>query len=181
MALKKQFEMSATFSMASMTDVIFLLLIFFMVTSTFVFPNALEVNLPESASKTTLKPSARVYIDAEGKMVSMYGEEDVEVYEHADIESLRQFFILVKEQNTPEVPITEGVDMTEEAPVDSLAPTAFIALYADKEVPYGSIVEVLNLGAENQIKVVLATSIPESLPAQAQDASTLPAETPNEQ
>ena len=74
MALKRQFDMSATFSMASLTDVIFLLLIFFMVTSTFVFPNALEVNLPESAETTALKPTARVYIDAEGQLATMYGE-----------------------------------------------------------------------------------------------------------
>ena len=46
MALKRQHDMLSMFSMASMTDVIFLLLIFFMVTSTFVFPSALEVNLP---------------------------------------------------------------------------------------------------------------------------------------
>lgn len=48
MALKRQHDMMAMFSMASMTDVIFLLLIFFMITSTFVFPTALEVNLPQS-------------------------------------------------------------------------------------------------------------------------------------
>ncbi|MDE6099831.1 MAG: biopolymer transporter ExbD, partial [Paramuribaculum sp.] len=47
MALKRQYDMTSLFSMASMTDVIFLLLIFFMVTSTFVFPTALEVNLPQ--------------------------------------------------------------------------------------------------------------------------------------
>ena len=41
--------MMTVFNMASMTDVIFLLLIFFMVTSTFVFPSALEVNLPQSS------------------------------------------------------------------------------------------------------------------------------------
>ena len=39
----------ASYSMASMTDVIFLLLIFFMVTSTFVSPTALEVDLPKSS------------------------------------------------------------------------------------------------------------------------------------
>lgn len=160
MALKKQFDMSATFSMASMTDVIFLLLIFFMVTSTFVFPNALEVNLPESAAKTTLKPSARIYIDAEGRIVSMHGEDNVETYEHPDIESLRQFFTLVKSQAVPE-------DQTEAEIQDS---PAFIALYADKEVPYGSIVEILNLGAETSVKVVLATTIPESVMNQTPDA-----------
>ena len=51
--------------MASMTDVIFLLLIFFMVTSTFVFPTALEITLPQSSEQTPLKPSTRVYIDAD--------------------------------------------------------------------------------------------------------------------
>ena len=51
MALKRQQEMLATFSMASMTDVVFLLLVFFMVTSAFVFPTALEVDLPEARSR----------------------------------------------------------------------------------------------------------------------------------
>ena len=63
MALKRQHEISATFSMASMTDVIFLLLVFFMVTSTFVFPTALEVNLPQSSEQTAIKPGTRVYLD----------------------------------------------------------------------------------------------------------------------
>ncbi|MFG6391606.1 MAG: biopolymer transporter ExbD, partial [Candidatus Amulumruptor sp.] len=51
MSLKRQYQVSAAFSMASMTDVIFLLLIFFMVTSTFVLPAAMEVNLPESSEE----------------------------------------------------------------------------------------------------------------------------------
>ena len=54
MALKRQHDMMAMFPMASMTDVIFLLLIFFMITSTFVFPTALEVNLPQSTVQTAL-------------------------------------------------------------------------------------------------------------------------------
>ena len=63
MALKRTNTMMATFSMASMTDVIFLLLIFFMVTSTFVFPTALDVNLPQSTRQTAVKPAVRLYID----------------------------------------------------------------------------------------------------------------------
>ena len=51
MSLKRQTDMMATFSMASMTDVIFLLLVFFMVTSTFVFPTALDINLPETGKR----------------------------------------------------------------------------------------------------------------------------------
>ena len=61
---KQQNKMMDTFSMASMTDVIFLLLIFFMVTSTFVFPTGLEVNLPQSTEQSAVKPVTKVYIDA---------------------------------------------------------------------------------------------------------------------
>ena len=60
MALKRQHDMMSMFSMASMTDVIFLLLIFFMVTSTFVYPSALEVDLPQSSQQTALKPGTRI-------------------------------------------------------------------------------------------------------------------------
>lgn len=137
--------MSATFSMASMTDVIFLLLIFFMVTSTFVFPNALEVNLPESSTQTTLKPSARIYLDAQGRTATMYGEgSDWQMLDSvAPQAQLETFFAIVRQQEvTPE------------------NPSAFVALYADREVPYGSVVEMLNLGAENDVRVVLATSAP---------------------
>ena len=63
MALKRQNEMLATYSMASMTDVIFLLLIFFMVTSTFVVPTAMEVNLPQGSTQTAIKPGTKDYID----------------------------------------------------------------------------------------------------------------------
>ena len=62
--------------MASMTDVIFLLLIFFMVTSTFVLPAAMEVNLPESSEETPLRPSARVYVDAAGVMFVTFDTEE---------------------------------------------------------------------------------------------------------
>jgi len=49
-----------------MTDVVFLLLVFFMVTSAFVFPTALDIDLPQSSQQTAVKPSTRVFIDAEG-------------------------------------------------------------------------------------------------------------------
>ena len=67
MALKRQNEMLATFSMASMTDVIFLLLIFFMVTSTAVFPNAIKVMLPQSKNQVSTTPAARVTIDKDNR------------------------------------------------------------------------------------------------------------------
>lgn len=72
MALKRQYDMTSLFSMASMTDVIFLLLIFFMVTSTFVFPTALEVNLPQSSEQTAIKPSTRVFVDKDKVIMPLW-------------------------------------------------------------------------------------------------------------
>lgn len=126
--------MMATFSMASMTDVIFLLLIFFMVTSTFVFPTALEVNLPQSSKQTALKPTTRVYIDKRGAIYATADEsEPVEM----DMDSLLAF--LGNQAAKP--------DGGEE----------YIAVYADEEVTYGALVKVLDLGAQNNLKMVLAT------------------------
>ena len=132
MALKKQNELFATFSMASMTDVIFLLLIFFMVTSTFVFPTSLEVNLPQSSEQTAIKPGTRVYIDKELKLYASFGETQPEPIEE---NQLLAFLQLTQQQDS----------------------TQFIALYADESVPYGKIVEVLDLTARHNLKMVLAT------------------------
>lgn len=132
MALKRQHDMMALFSMASMTDVIFLLLIFFMVTSTFVFPSALEVNLPQSSTQTALKPGTRVYIDKNQKIFASFGEEEPQPIE----ENALLAFLKMTQQQSPE---------------------SYIALYADEEVPYGKVVSMLEMGARNNLKVVLAT------------------------
>lgn len=132
MALKRQYDMSSLFSMASMTDVIFLLLIFFMVTSTFVFPTALEINLPQSSEQTALKPSTRVYIDKEQIIYASFADEEPQAVTD---EQLLGFLQLAQSQQ----------------------PDGVIALYADAEVPYGRLVEVLDLGARNGLKMVLAT------------------------
>ena len=62
MALKRRTKVNEAFSMASMTDVIFLLLIFFMVTSTVVIPNAIKVTLPQ-AQKQTAEMFVALYAD----------------------------------------------------------------------------------------------------------------------
>lgn len=133
MSLKRQNNMLAAFSMASMTDVIFLLLIFFMVTSTFVFPTALEINLPESSEQTALKPSVRVYIDADRRFFASSGESEPQEME--DTDGLLSFLIAAAREN----------------------PQEYIAVYADESVTYGTLVEVLDLGARNNLKMVLAT------------------------
>lgn len=132
MALKRPNNMLSEFSMASMTDVVFLLLVFFMVTSAFVFPTALEIDLPESSQQTPVKPSTRVFIDAEG-----------------------QYYLSVRDSEPLLVPENNLIGALQAAaPADSLGA---IAVYADAEVPYGKVVEVLNIGADNTYKMVLAT------------------------
>ena len=130
--------------MASMTDVVFLLLVFFMVTSTFIFPTALEVNLPQSTEQTQLKPVTRVYVLPDGSLKGAYG--DTEPMDLADDTALISFLRSVQEQD----------------------PESGIAVYGDVDVPYGRVIEVLNLGAQNDLKMVLATTpIDKTAPAEA--------------
>ena len=56
MAIQSRNKRRADFSMASMSDLVFLLLIFFMLTSTLVAPNAIKLLLPQSNSRTIEKP-----------------------------------------------------------------------------------------------------------------------------
>lgn len=66
MKLKTRSKAMENFSMSSMTDVIFLLLIFFMITSTLVVPSSLKVTLPQSAQQqTTERPMVRITLDKE--------------------------------------------------------------------------------------------------------------------
>lgn len=123
----------ATFSMASMTDVIFLLLIFFMVTSTFVFPTALEINLPKSSEQTALKPAVKIYIDNQEQIFTAVGDA-MPTFIEADALSSWLRLQSVQDEVTA------------------------VALYADESVSYGRIVEVLNSGSESGVKIVLATN-----------------------
>ena len=120
--------------MASMTDIIFLLLVFFMATSTFVFPTAMEITLPEASEQTSLKPATRVYIDSIGNLAAAYAEDEA-------------------------TPLTDDElpDFLSNALSRDTAQTS-VAIYADKAVEYGRVVDVLNIGSQNNIKMVLATS-----------------------
>ena len=64
MAIKSRNKINAQFSTSSMSDLVFLLLIFFMLTSTLVSPNAIKLLLPSSSSKTMAKQTLTVYIDS---------------------------------------------------------------------------------------------------------------------
>ena len=62
MALRSRNKVSPNFNMSSMTDIVFLLLIFFMLTSTLVSPNALKLLLPSSSSQTLARQTVSVSI-----------------------------------------------------------------------------------------------------------------------
>lgn len=134
--LKRKTKTIETFSMSSMTDIIFLLLIFFMITSTMVTPNAIKVLLPQGSKQTSAKPLARIIIDKQLNYYSAFGNEDEMPI---DPEKITDF---LKECATEE-------------------PEMYVALYADESVPYREIVRVLNIANENNFKMVLATRRPD--------------------
>lgn len=133
-----------------MTDVIFLLLIFFMVTSTLIFPAAVEVNLPQSGETTQLKPVTEVYIDSLNNLYLVADRNDsVAGNAHPrklEVEELRASLQQIQS-------------------IDSLRA---IALYADEKVEYGNVVRVLDMAARSGLKMVLATRASEA-PSTAPD------------
>ena len=132
MAIKKRNQISAAFSMSSMTDIVFLLLIFFMVTSTLIAPNALKLLLPQSNNQTQAKPLTTIsitedlkyFINENGKLVQVRFNE---------IEPFLQRTI---------------------APEDEI----YISLHADKTVPIEEVVKIMNIARRNKYKMILATS-----------------------
>lgn len=133
MALKRKTKIADTFSMASMTDVIFLLLIFFLVTSTIIVPNTIKVTLPTSAPQSAPEtPSVRITLTP-----------DLRYYMSID-------------RSAP-------VELTQEALKEQLGifaaehPEAFVSIQADEQVPYKEVVAVINAAARASLKVVLAT------------------------
>lgn len=158
MALKRQDNLMSAFSMASMTDVIFLLLIFFMVTSTFVFPTALDINLPQSTQQTSSKPSIRIYIDNEGNLAT--------VSELTEVGDDEQFTLPDIE---PRPMQQEELEMWLQLAHEH-HPDAVVALHADVAVPYGRVVEILNIGAKVDVKIVLATKPTSPSATEADDA-----------
>ena len=134
--LKRRNKVSPQFSMSSMTDIIFLLLIFFMITSTMVSPNAIKVLLPQSSQQTSAKPLTRVIIDRDLNYYAGFGNDnEMPIL----LEELTDFLIECSQKE----------------------PEMYVALYADESVPYKEIVKVLNIANENQFKVVLATRRPD--------------------
>ncbi len=122
-------------SSSTMSDLVFLLLIFFMITSTLISPNAVKLLLPESSSKTMAKQNVTVYID-EGYNFYV-GETAVQA---------------------------DGLQPLIAQGIESGVTDACIVLRADKTVPVQYVVNVIdavnNINNEQgtKHKVILATS-----------------------
>ena len=134
MAIKTRNKIGVSFNSSSMSDLVFLLLIFFMLTSTLVAPNAIKLLLPSSSSKTMAKQTVTVYIN---EFFQYYVDETpVTDDELAGIISAK-----INDQND-----------------------ATVVLRSDKSVPVQYVVNVIdavndiNNATEQNHKVILATS-----------------------
>lgn len=127
MNLKTRNTRKVEFSMSSMTDIVFLLLIFFMLTSTLVSPNALKLLLPKSSGRTLATQSVSVSID-----------KDLNFYFNRDKVSLSEL----------EGRLVSSVSGDEDATV---------VLNAEKSVPIEEVVKVMGMANKLKIKMILAT------------------------
>ena len=133
MALKRTTKADPNMSMSSMTDIVFLLFIFFLVTSTLVNPNALKLLLPKSTGQVGAKATVSVSIKDWG--------EDRYTY-HINGDEMPVPFQQVEDELV-------GLLQSEEDPTFSI--------YSDESVPIGQVVQVMNIAKRNHYKVILAT------------------------
>ena len=128
MGLRSRNKVIANFNMSSMTDIVFLLLIFFMLTSTLVSPNALKLLLPSSKAKTLEKQTISISIT---KDIDFYINENKVTA--ASIE--QELKLLIKNEKEPA-----------------------IILHTDKTVAIEHVVKVMDIAYRNKYKIVLATT-----------------------
>ena len=134
MAIKARNKVEPTFNSSSMSDLVFLLLIFFMLTSTLVAPNAIKLMLPSSNSKTMAKQTVTVYVN-------------------------EQYQYFVNETPADEAQLMDLINT--QIGNDN---QATVVLCSDKTVPVQYIVNVIdavndiNNATNNNHKVILATA-----------------------
>lgn len=135
MAIKRTTKADAAISMSSMTDIVFLLLLFFLVTSTLVNPNALKLLLPKStgqvAARATVSVSIKHYQDK--NTFSYHINGNTAAVQFSEIE-----------------PAVVNLLKDEEDPTFSI--------YADETVPVKEVVAIMNIAKRNKYKVIMATS-----------------------
>ena len=128
MAIRSKNKVSTNFNMSSMTDIVFLLLIFFIIASTLISPNALEVLLPKATSNP--KPSPQT--------VNVSITEDLKYF--------------VNKDEVPEQEIEAQLLAFIEGKEDP-----GIILRAEKSVPIENVVVIMDIANRNKLKLVLAT------------------------
>ena len=133
MAYKRQTKVLADTAMSSMTDLVFLLLIFFLITSTLVNPNALKLMLPKSTGQVSAKATVSV---------SIKDWQDGSYTYH------------INGDEQP-VPFTEVEDDLVNLLQNEEDPT--FSIYADESVPVKEVVSVMNIAKRNHYKVIPAT------------------------
>lgn len=126
MNIRGRNKVTPEFNMASMTDIVFLLLIFFMIASTLVTTSAIDIILPKASGKTENKKSTAVSIK---KDLTYYIDQN-RVGESV-LES--QLISIMASQETPT-----------------------IVLRAEKSVPVENVVKVMDIANRNKFKVILA-------------------------
>ena len=134
MAIKRRNKANAQFSMSSMTDIVFLLLIFFLVTSTLVNPNALKLLLPKSSGQVAAKATTSVSIKDWHNGTYSYH---------------------INGNETP-IPFNQVEDALINELIQEEDPT--FSIYADETVPVKEVVAMMNIAKRNHYKVIMATS-----------------------
>ncbi|MBQ7576268.1 MAG: biopolymer transporter ExbD [Bacteroidales bacterium] len=135
MSIRRSTKADASISMSSMTDIVFLLLIFFLVTSTLVNPNALKLLLPKSTGQVAAKATVSVSIKhyPERNAVSYHINGDQKPVRFDEIEP--EICELLADQDDPT-----------------------FSIYADETVPVKEVVALMNIAKRNHFKVIMATS-----------------------
>jgi biopolymer transport protein ExbD len=128
MNIRGRNKITPEFNMSSMTDIVFLLLIFFMIASTLVTTNAIDILLPKASGKTENKKSVSVSIQ---KDLSFYIDQSKVEIQNLETELLQ---LLQKEAE----------------------PT--LVLRAEKSVPVDYVVKVMDIANRNKFKIILAVN-----------------------
>ena len=133
MALKRSTKVDAAFSVSSMTDIVFLLLIFFLVTSTLINPNALKLLLPKSTGQVNAKAPVSVSIkDWHDDSYTYHINGDETPLSYQEVEDALVGLLAAEEDPT-------------------------FSIYSDETVPVGEVVQMMNIAKRNHYKVILAT------------------------
>ena len=133
MALKRRNRVEAMFAMSSMTDLIFLLLLFFVMASTMSSPNDIKINLPTSRAKTTTK----------------------QVVAKVSIDNLGNYYVALGRKKPVTIPADELEGYL--SSIQQQDSSMYVALHADQDIPYRDGVHVLDIANQHKMKIVIAT------------------------